>query len=143
MMEIHPLGNINRKEPFGRKKDGTHYRVLVVDDSSVMRKMLVQILKSDDYEIVAEAADGAEAVEKYMSLKPDVVTMDFNMPNMDGIKALADIQKFDSQARVIMLTSEGQKEKVLEAITSGARDHVVNPPERATFLDKVKACLQP
>ena len=132
---------INTKRPDGLNKLDKPYRVLVVDDSSTMRKIVIQHLRSEAYEICAEAADGKEAVEKYLTTTPDVVTLDVNMPEMDGITALKTILSHDKKARIVMLTSEGEKSVVLEAIGAGAKGYVVKPPVRAKLCEAVKKAL--
>lgn len=135
------LGSINRKRPDGLNPDGKPYRVLVVDDSTTMRKIISQQLKSEAYEICGEAADGKEALEKYKELGPDVVTMDINMPVMDGLESLKAILAYDAKARVVMLTSEGQKDIVVNALSTGAKGYVVKPPNKAALCERVKAVL--
>ncbi len=135
------ISNINRREPIGIDKNGKPYRVLVVDDSTVMRKIVTQILRSEAFEIVSEASNGEEGVEMYNEYKPHLVTMDINMPIMDGLTALKKILSIDPAARVVMLTSESEQKMVLEAIQSGAKNYVVKPPDRAILLEKVKASL--
>ena len=82
--------------------------------------------------MIGEAANGLEAVDRYKQLRPDVVTLDITMPEMDGIAALREILALDPQARVVMCSALGQESKVLEAVRAGARDFVVKPfaPER-------------
>ncbi len=133
--------SLNRKEPEGLNKHGNPFRVLVVDDSSTMRKIVSQQLRAEAYEVCAEAENGQEAVQKYREADPDVVTMDINMPVMDGIEALAAIMEIDPKARVVMLTSEGQKQMVLNAITIGAKGYVVKPPKKAAVCEKVRQAL--
>ena len=89
--------NINERAPEGVKTDGTAFKVLVVDDSMFVAKQLGQILASEGYDVVATAIDGAEGVEKYKELCPqvDIVTMDITMPKMDGITALEQIMAFE------------------------------------------------
>jgi two-component system chemotaxis response regulator CheY len=107
-------------------------RILITDDALFMRVTLKNILSGGGYEVVGEASNGVEAIELYKSLKPDIVTMDITMPEMDGIQALKEIRAFDANARVIMCTAMGQKNLVVEAIQSGAKDFIVKPfqPER-------------
>ena len=116
-------------------------KILVVDDASFMRVVLKDILKQNGLasEII-EAGDGVEAVQKFMQHKPDLVTMDVNMPKADGIQALKGILKIDQGAKVVMVTSVEQKHIVQEAIKSGARDYVVKPFDRSNVplvLNKV------
>jgi two-component system chemotaxis response regulator CheY len=135
------ISNINRREPIGLDKNGTPYRVLVVDDSTVMRKIVTQILRSEAFEIAGEASNGEEGIEMFTDLKPSLVTMDINMPIMDGLTALKKILDIDAHARVVMLTSESEQKMVLEAIQSGAKNYVVKPPDRTILLEKVRASL--
>lgn len=116
-------------------------RILVVDDAKFMRVMIKDILTSGNYEVVGEAENGAEAVALYQSLKPDLVTMDITMPEMDGIAALKAIRQLDPQARVIMCTAMGQKSLVIESIQAGACDFVVKPFQKERVLQSVAKVL--
>jgi len=106
--------------------------VLIVDDTAFMRMMLKDIFTKNDYEVVGEAENGAEGVEKYKQLSPDIVTMDITMPEMDGIQALKAIKELDAEATVVMCSAMGQQAMVIQAIQSGAKDFIVKPfqPER-------------
>ncbi len=106
--------------------------VLVVDDAAFMRMMIKDILSKNGYNVVGEAENGAVAVEKFKELKPDLVTMDITMPDMDGIAAVKAIKAFDPAARIIMCSAMGQQAMVIDAIQAGARDFIVKPfqPER-------------
>lgn len=137
-----PAGMVDQKRPDGLNKLDKPYRVLVVDDSSTIRKIVAQHLKSEAYEICGEAATGREAVDRYRELSPDVVTLDINMPEMDGVAALGAILAHDPKARVVMLTSEGEKHVVLRAISAGARGYVVKPPVRSKLCEAVKKALE-
>ncbi len=116
-------------------------RVLVVDDAMFMRNMLKDILNnSGEYEVIAEAANGKEAIEKYQEVSPDLVTMDIVMPVMDGIEATREILKIDPNAVIVMCSALGQEPLVLESIAAGAKDFIVKPfsPEKViTVLNKV------
>lgn len=116
-------------------------RILIVDDTLFMRTLLKNILFSGGHEIVGEAGDGKEAVTKYQDLKPDLVTMDIVMPNMNGIEALKEIKKIDAGAKVVMCTAVGQEQMVKLAIKSGARGYVVKPFQAPKVLDEVKNVL--
>ena len=94
-------------------------RVLVVDDAAFMRMMVKDILSKNGYEIVGEAENGMKALEKYQELKPDLVTMDITMPEMDGISAVKEIKKVDPNAKVVMCSAMGQQAMVIEAIQAG------------------------
>jgi len=97
-----------------------------------MRMTLRNVLEKNGYEIAAEAEDGLQAIEKYKATKPDLVTMDIMMPNMDGITAIKKIMEIDPEAKIIVVSAMGQKALVIEALNSGARDFIVKPfqPDR-------------
>ncbi len=136
------LNYINKKDPEGiNPETGAPYRIMVVDDSAAMRMIVSKILKSEAYEICGEAENGAEAVENYKELRPDLVTMDVHMPIMEGLEAVKEIIKVDSSARIVMITSDSEDRIVKEAITNGAKNFAVKPPERRLLLDKIKASL--
>lgn len=106
--------------------------VLVVDDAAFMRMMIKDILTKNGYSVVGEAENGMVALEKYKDLKPDLVTMDITMPELDGISAVKEIKSFDAKARIIMCSAMGQQAMVIDAIQAGAIDFIVKPfqPER-------------
>ena len=111
---------------------GVASRILVVDDASFMRSVLKDIIKSNGLASeIFEAGDGIEGVKAFQKIKPDLVTMDVNMPRADGIQALRAILKIDPQAKVIMITSVEEKHIVQDAIKLGARDYVVKPFDRS------------
>jgi two-component system chemotaxis response regulator CheY len=116
-------------------------RVLIVDDAAFMRMMLKDILVKNGLEVVGEAVNGADAIEKYKELKPDVVTMDITMPEMDGITAVKNIKALDPKANVIMCSAMGQQPMVLEAIQSGAKDFVVKPFQADRVMDSISKVL--
>lgn len=101
--------------------------VMIVDDAAFMRMKLKDILEKNGYNVVAEAQNGVEAVEKYKIEKPNLVTMDITMPEMDGVDALKAIKAFDPAARVVMCSAMGQQGMVMDAIRSGAVDFIVKP----------------
>lgn len=117
-------------------------RVLVVDDAAFMRMMLKDILTKAGHEVVGEAANGVEAVEKYKELKPDVVTMDITMPEMNGIDAIKEIKKLDPNATVIVCSAMGQQAMVIEAIQAGAKDFIVKPFQAARVIEAVQKVLK-
>jgi two-component system, chemotaxis family, chemotaxis protein CheY len=116
-------------------------RVLIVDDAAFMRMMIKDILTKNGYDVVAEASDGAQAVEKYKEHNPDLVTMDITMPEMDGIAALKEIRAFDPEAKVIMCSAMGQQAMVIDAIQAGAKDFVVKPFQADRVLEAVNKTL--
>jgi len=102
-------------------------RVMVVDDAMFMRASLKMMLEKNGYEVAAEAENGAIAVQKYKEIKPDLVTMDITMPEMDGLQALKLIRQFDADAKVVIVSAMGQEPVVKEAIISGAKSFIVKP----------------
>lgn len=104
-------------------------KILIVDDSKTSRKFLRNMLEDAGHEIVSEAVNGVEGVEKFRLYKPDVVTMDITMPVMDGIEALKQIRNLDKDAKIVMVTAAGQKGKMLEAVKYGAADFIAKPFE--------------
>ena len=102
-------------------------RVLVCDDSILMRKMVADCLCDNDWEGVAEAGDGKEAVQQYQAHRPDAVTMDIVMPDTDGIYALERILEFDPEAKVVVVSALNQTKCISEAIRKGAQDFLVKP----------------
>ena len=102
-------------------------KVLVVDDAAFMRLTLKTMLEKNGFEAVGEAENGRKAIEQYKILKPEIVTMDITMPDMDGIEALAEIIKFDPKANIIMLSAMGQEVKIREAILIGAKGFIIKP----------------
>ncbi|WP_369900277.1 response regulator [Bacillus manliponensis] len=104
------------------------HKILVVDDAMFMRTMIKNLLKSSsDFEVIGEAENGLEAIEKYKELKPDIVTLDITMPEMDGLEALKEIIGIDANAKVVICSAMGQQGMVLDAIKSGAKDFIVKP----------------
>ena len=84
-------------------------KVLVVDEAAFMRIKLKDILEKNNYEVVGEAENGIEAIEKYKEVSPDIVTMDITMPEMDGVQALKEIKAFDANAKILMCSAMGQQ----------------------------------
>jgi two-component system, chemotaxis family, chemotaxis protein CheY len=116
-------------------------RVLIVDDAAFMRKVLGDALASGGHEVVGQAANGAEAVERFQELRPELTTLDITMPEKDGLAALAEIMAIDPAARVVMCSALGQETKVLESIKLGAKDFVVKPFQPARVLEAVGKAL--
>ncbi|MBX6394178.1 MAG: response regulator [Alicyclobacillaceae bacterium] len=116
-------------------------RILIVDDAAFMRMMIKEILTKHGYEVVGEAVNGVQAVEKYQELKPDLVTLDITMPEMDGIEALKRIRQIDPQAKVIMCSAMGQQAMVIDAIQAGAKDFIVKPFQADRVIEAVRKTL--
>lgn len=116
-------------------------RVLIVDDAVVMRMMIKDILSKNGFEIVGEAQNGAEAVEKYKDLRPDVVTMDMVMPGVDGISAVKQIVLEDPGAKILMCTSLGQEALLNEAMQAGAKSYITKPFQPSKILESIEKVL--
>ncbi len=115
--------------------------ILLVDDAAFMRMMLKDILTKNGYNVVGEAENGAQAVEKYKELKPNLVVMDITMPEMDGIQAAKAIKAADANALIIMCSAMGQQAMVIEAIQAGAKDFIVKPFQPDRVLEAVKKVI--
>ena len=116
-------------------------KILIVDDAAFMRMMIKEIRSKNGYTVVGEAQDGAQAVEKYKELRPDLVTMDITMPEMDGIHALKEIRSFDPNAKIIMCSAMGQQAMVIDAIQAGAKDFIVKPFQADRVIEAIKKTL--
>ena len=144
MIAKSDMPSINDKPPEGTKPEGTPYRVLVVDDSMFIAKQLGQIFTSEGFEVAGTAADGAQGVELYKSLHPniDLVTMDITMPVMDGVSALEKILEFDKNACVIMVSALGKEDVVKKCLLMGAKSYIVKPLDRKKVLERVISVLK-
>lgn len=111
-------------------------KVLIVDDAAFMRTMLRKVLTEAGFECV-EAANGQEAIARYAESRPDVVTLDITMPEMDGIEVLRALRASDKTARVVMCSAMGQETLILDAIKAGAVDFIVKPFK----ADRVRAAM--
>lgn len=98
-----------------------------MDDAAFMRMVLKTMLEKNGFEIIGEAVNGQEAVSKYVTLRPDIVTMDITMPQMDGVEALTEIKKKDSSAKIVMISALGQEPWIKKAVILGAKGFIVKP----------------
>ncbi len=114
-------------------------RLLIADDSALIRRMIAEVLTQSGWQVVGEAGNGAEAVEKYKQLRPDAVTLDIVMPETDGLYALDGILAFDPNARVVVVSALNQTKLITEAIRKGAYDFIAKPFLPEQLLDTVNA----
>ena len=114
----------------------------MVDDSKMSRKMLRAILEEAGYSIIAEATNGAEAVEAYKEHKPDLVTLDITMPVMDGIEALKQLLVINPDVKAIMITAAGQQSKLIKALKIGAKKFITKPFEKEEIITNVELVLK-
>ncbi len=117
-------------------------RVLIVDDAVFMRTMIKSIFTKNGYKVVGEAENGVIAVGMYKELKPDLVTLDIDMPEMNGIECLEAILKEDPEAQIIMVSSTIETSTVIQAIDIGAKDFIVKPFQQARILQAVERVLK-
>jgi two-component system chemotaxis response regulator CheY len=113
-------------------------KIVVVDDSLIIRRNIAKMLERMSHEIVAEAKNGKEAISCYGKHTPDLITMDITMPDMDGIEAVRGIIKKNAEAKIIMVTSHGQEEMVIAAIKAGASGYVLKPVNAEKLSNAIK-----
>lgn len=116
-------------------------KVLIVDDATFMRMVLKDILEKNGYEVIGEANNGVMAIELYKNNKPDIVTMDITMPEMDGIEAVKEIIKIDSDAKIVMCSAMGQQSMIMDAIRAGAKDFIVKPFQADRVIEAIKKVI--
>ncbi|MEK7274493.1 MAG: response regulator [Candidatus Desantisbacteria bacterium] len=118
-------------------------RILIVDDSLFMRRILKKMLTEAGYDIVGEASDGASAIPRYRELKPDLVTMDIVLPDveMNGIETLKWLTKIDPEARIVMVSAVGYEELINEVLSVGAKDFVVKPFKQEVLIRTIQRVL--
>lgn len=113
-------------------------KVLVVDDSFFMRTSISGILNKNGYSVIGDADDGSTAIDAYKKLKPDLVTMDITMGNVDGIVAIKEIIKLDCQANIIVCSALSNENIICQAIKAGAKDYILKPFDEHQVLKSVK-----
>lgn len=116
-------------------------KILMVDDSKTSRKILREILEENGHEVIGEAINGQDGIDKYAKLRPDVTTMDITMPEMDGLEALRQIREIDPEAKVVMVTAAGQKNKMVEAVKYGAAEFLAKPFDASQIVDILNKVL--
>ena len=118
-------------------------KCLIVDDSRFMRDMIRDILTQGGYEVIGGAYCGDEAVIKYEEVRPDFVTMDINMPSMDGLDAAKRIMEKDPEAKIIMCSAlMGKEQVVIDALQAGAKDYILKPFQKESVIETVERVLK-
>jgi len=112
--------------------------MLVVDDSILMRNNIKSYIGSLGHSVIGEAQSGNEAVLKCSELKPDIITMDITMPDMDGITAISKIREFDNKVNIIVVTSHGQEEIIMKALKVGAKGYILKPINKDNLDEVIK-----
>lgn len=118
-------------------------KALIVDDSQIMRRIIVSVLKKAGVEDIVEVSNGQEAVDLLAGANDiGLVLLDWNMPVMSGIEALRHIRTTNKKLPIVMVTTESEKEKVVEAIKAGANDYLLKPFNPQDVLDKLQKHLE-
>ena len=120
----------------------TRYRILIVDDSLLMRKIITDIVNAAGHEVIGEASNGKDSIDLYRKLRPDLVAMDIIMPVMDGIAAVKELKKIDPNCLIVMISAMGQQQQVIEAIEAGAKDFIVKPFEPERVVSAIKRIME-
>lgn len=116
--------------------------VMVVDDSGITVKKMTKMLEELGHAVVQVAKTGKEAVEAYQRVCPDLVTMDITMPDMNGIEATRAIRAKDQDALIIMVTSHGQEQMVMDAIEAGALGYVIKPFKKEKITETIEKIME-
>ena len=116
-------------------------KVLLVDDSKTMRNIQKGILTQLGYTELEEAADGLDAMSKVGAFQPELLLVDWNMPNMDGLTFVKKIRAAGNTAPIIMVTTEAERARVVEAIKAGVNNYVVKPFTPDVLQDRIKETL--
>ncbi|PKM66109.1 MAG: hypothetical protein CVU95_12295 [Firmicutes bacterium HGW-Firmicutes-2] len=114
-------------------------RLMIVDDASFMRVAIRRMIETKEYEVVCEAEDGQQAIEKFQKYRPDIITMDITMPNLSGIEALKEIKKLSSTVKVIMVSAMGQEALIREAVMHGANSFIVKPFKEDKLIEVLES----
>jgi two-component system, chemotaxis family, chemotaxis protein CheY len=117
-------------------------RLLIVDDSMLMRRLVRETVVADGWEVVGEAANGDEAVEKYRQLWPDAVTLDIVMPGTNGLQALKTILHIDPEAKIVVVSALNQTKLISEAIRAGAEDFIAKPFMPEQLQATLRSCVE-
>ncbi|MGB2985787.1 MAG: response regulator [Phycisphaerae bacterium] len=116
-------------------------KILLVDDSRTIRNIQKNVLKQLNHTDVAEAADGVEALEMFSEQVPDLMLVDWNMPNMDGITLVRKIREINKTVPLIMCTTEAEKARVLEAVKAGVNNYIVKPFTVESLGEKIEQTM--
>ncbi len=118
-------------------------RVVIADDHLIVREGLQLILETaDEFELVGEAADGAQAVQLANELKPDVILMDLQMPKMDGLTAIEQIRAQQQDVAIVILTTYNEDDRMIRGLRAGARGYLLKDTDRETLLNTIRAAAR-
>ncbi len=116
-------------------------KILLVDDSRTIRNIQKSTLKTLGHTDISEAADGLEALTCLSKERPDLMLVDWNMPNMDGITLIRKVRETDKELPIIMVTTEAEKTRVIEAVKAGVNNYVVKPFTAETLSEKINQTM--
>ena len=117
-------------------------RIMIVDDSESIRNLLKDMLLVGKHEVVAEAVDGIDAIEKFGTVKPDVVLLDIAMPKKDGLTTLKEIKKMNLNTKVIMVTVRDEMDMIQDCIAAGALAYIIKPFDTEEVLKAILFVLE-
>ena len=117
-------------------------KIMLVDDSRTIRNIQKNVLKQLGHENITEAEDGVQALAKFNEDKPDLMLVDWNMPNMDGITLVRKIRELDKAVPIIMCTTEAEKSRVLEAVKAGVNNYIVKPFTVESLGEKISQTME-
>jgi len=143
MKSQHDFPTLNAKRPDGIKKNGEHYKVIVVEDQDFQRKQIVQILESEGYSVVGTASNGSEAIKVYESKSKglDLITTNLDMPVMDGYSMLYELSQKNIKARIVFISNDTTKAVIGDLLKMGAIDFILKPIQRHRILQRVRQAL--
>lgn len=113
-------------------------KVLLVDDADFIRQSLKKMLERNGFDVIAEAENGFEAIDKFISLKPDLVAMDVTMPEMEGIKAIQKIMQYDPDSKVVAISAIGSENNISEAMAYGAKAFLIKPFREEIIINTLR-----
>ncbi len=117
------------------------HKILIVDDALFMRRLIREALEPVGFEVIGEAENGLEALKLFESMKPDLMTLDIIMPEMDGIQVLQEIRKTDKEAKIVMITAVDQRDCMLKAMSLGVSDFIVKPFDDTRVVSAVEKAI--
>ena len=110
---------------------------MIADDAPVVRGLLKDILSVTEHELVAEAVDGDDTIEKFVATKPDVLLLDIDMPKKDGLTTLMEIKRMNPNAKVVMVTVHDEMEMIQDCIKAGALTYIIKPFDTKQLMDAI------
>jgi len=114
-------------------------KILVVDDSILVRNNIKKFIQSLGHNVIGEAENGIQAIEKCKELNPDLITMDITMPDMDGITAIKKIHEFNQEVNTVVVTSHGQEEIIMKALQAGAKGYILKPMNETNLNEAIES----